>query len=267
MNKLFLPIPMLLLLILSCKSPDKPATIVKKEFHIPVFVQRPSETAVTKLEIPCLNEDYFKFVGKHKFSDTIVWNNDHDWEDAISANDYLREKSRPEDDDSLSTDGFQIFPDYKTSVYYKHPLYDGPYWYFPVYIVNETSSTKVFYGKDSHAFGIQEAIDTTDWSRWRPIEGRGFDFCGNGDFGVKVHPGEFVMLLVHKYQGNEKEAIRIRLSIGESLYISRSYIGTFSAKQFEIDKRSFIYRHLKDSKDRHPFDLFYGAIPKGYDAN
>jgi hypothetical protein len=100
-----------------------------------------------------------------------------------------------------------------------------------------------------------------------PIEAKGFDFCGNGYFSVKVHPGKFIMLLAIKYQGKEEDAMRIRLSIGETLYISRSYIGTYSAKQFNIDKASYMYRDLKDSQNPFRFDLFYGAIPREYNTH
>lgn len=141
------------------------------------------------------------------------------------------------------------------------------YFYFPVYVVNETSRTKLFIGKDSYVFGIQEAIDTSKWvsGEWRPIESRGNDFCGNGYFGLKIHPGEFVMFLVPKYEGSEKQTMRVRLQIGESIYISHSYEGTFNLKQFDVKKESWIYDRLQVDKSSTIQWMFYGATPKGFD--
>jgi len=187
--------------------------------------------------------------------------------DTTSEKDMLWEQSRPKFRDSLTTDGFQIFPDYNTSVHNKRDFYPNFFCYFPVYVVNETSSTKVFFAKDSHVFGIQEAIDASNLSdEWRPIEARGFDFCGNGSFGVKVHPGEFIMFLVPKYQGEEKNAMRIRLQIGESLYISRSYEGTFDTSQFNIPNSPLFRHYTVDRKAISSYSGFYGAIPRGYDS-
>ncbi|MBW8684706.1 hypothetical protein [Chitinophaga rhizophila] len=255
----------ILFLLLSCKSYIKPATNVKEKFHCPAVVQKQTKHPVACLEMDFMNEVFFEFRGKYKFTDTLFWDDDRPWQDSTSENDFINEQSQPEINDSLHTDGFQIIPDYRTSIYCKNHLYGETYCYFPVYIVNETSSTKVFYGKDSYAFGIQEAIDTSGSKQWHPIEAMAFDFCGNGSFGVKVHPGEFVILLVLKYQGELANAMRLRIRIGESLYISRSFIGSYSAKQFNINKDTRPYRNLKDRKNRPPFDLFYGAIPKGHD--
>jgi hypothetical protein len=186
--------------------------------------------------------------------------------DTIAKTDILWEQSRPKFRDSLVTDGFQIFPEYSTSIHYKHDYYPNTFCYFPVYVVNETSSTKVFFAKDAHVFGIQEAIDASNLSnQWRPIEAQGPDICGNGSFGIKVHSGEFVMFLVPKYQGEEKNAMRIRLQIGESLYISRFYEGTFNTSQFNIAKSPVFHRYTIDRKAITSYWGFYGAIPKGYD--
>lgn len=256
----------LYLSVLSCTSPKQPVSIIQKEFHLPLIVQKQTNDTNEYMKVDGINEIFFGFAGKHTFTDTLFLDDNFIQGDTTPDTDFLRERSSPERKDAFTTDGFQIFPDYKTSVYYKKQYYPT-FWYFPVYVVNTTSTTKIFFGKDSYVFGIQEAIDTSStWDDWRPVEARGFDFCGNGDFGIKVHPGEFVMFLVPKYQGEEKNAMRIRLRVGESLYISGPYEGTFSAKQFDISKKSFIYKLIKDPKNKVPFDQFYGAIPKGYDA-
>lgn len=266
MSKPTIIIPLLLQLIMSCTFPDQPAVNVRKDFVLPVVVQGPAEDTIEYLKADFLGMGDFRFAGKSKFSDTLLLDKDGFLRDTTSVTDILQEYSGPAPKDSLATDGFQIFPDYNASIHYKDEYFGNTLCYFPVYVVNETSSTKIFLGKDSHVFAIQEAIDTTGGGKhWRPIEAKGYDFCGNGDFGIKVHPGEFVMFLVPKYQGNEKNAMRIRLKIGESLYISRFYDGTFSARQFNISNASWFYRYLGNEKNRISYESFYGAIPKGYD--
>lgn len=262
-------IPSLLLLILACTTRNQPVTDNRQNFRLPVIVEKPTGDTIEYLKADFISEVYFTFAGKSKFTDTLLLDNGFLLRDTTFEKDVIREYSCPAPGDSLATDGFQIFPDYNTSIHYKEEYMPNAfcYCYFPVYVVNETSTTKVFIGKDSHVFGIQEAIDRTDgWNHWHPIEGEGFDFCGNGYFGLKVHPGEFVMFLVPKYQGEERDLMRIRLEIGESLYISRSYEGTFSVRQFNIPKTLRYHRYLSDPKNRLPYSSFYGAIPKGYDA-
>jgi hypothetical protein len=252
------------LFIFSCTSPKQPAIKIREDFHIPVIVQKQSPDSIKYRKADCISEAYFRFSGKYKFTDTLRFDDNDRFRDIA---DIIPEYSFTKKNDSLSTDGFQVFPDYKSSVYYKEKYADNAetFCYFPVYVVNETSKTKVFIAKDRHVFAIQEAVDKTDWEKWYPIEAEGPDFCGNGYFGVKVHPGEFIVFLVPKYQGEEKNRMRIRLQVGEGLYISKPYEGTFSAKQFNIPKESYLYKRLKDPKNDFRYWRFYQAIPKGFD--
>jgi len=269
MTKPILLIFLLPLLILSCTSPNPPAVSMRKGFHMPVIIQQPAEGTIEYEKADFLGDAYFKIAGKSKFTDTLNLDKYGLFlRDTTPEKDILPEQGYSKPRDSLTTDGFQIFPDYNTSIHYKEEYYPNAHYYFPVYVVNETSSTKIFFAKDRHVFAIQEAIDTTEgWGQWRPIEAKGFDFCGNGYFGIKIHPGEFVMFLVPKYQGEGKNLMRIRLQIGETIYISRSYEGTFSTRQFDIAKASRFYRYLNDEKNRIPYSSFYGAVPKGYDPD
>jgi len=267
MNK-YIIISLLFPLMYSCKSANKPSPKVNRDFHLPVIVQSPSKDSIEFRKLDCINEYDFIYVGKHKFTDTLSMDRLFD---ALSKppTDMIYERSHPWPRDTFSTDGFQIIPDYKTSVHYKLEYLEYGSYYFPIYVVNETSSTKIFYGKDRHAFGIQEAIYTDDFfhSGWRPIEARGFDFCGNGSFGIMVRPGEFILLLAPKYLGEEKNMMRIRLQIGESLYISQSYEGMYSKRQFKLDKSSRILRYLKSNEIGLFTYIFYGAIPIEADPN
>jgi hypothetical protein len=199
-------------------------------------------------------------MGKHRFTDTVIIDG-HRIKDGNYQGDMIGENNIW-DSKNPASDGFQIFTDYKTTVYEKDDYFKKGYYYFPVYVANETSRTKFFIAKDNYAFGIQEAADTSNYDDWRPIEGRGFDFCGNGYFGLKVHPGEFIMLLVPKYKGTEKGLMRIRLKIGESIYLSNSFEGMFNRRQFETKKGTFLYDVVKRNDPTGMQRIFYGGIPK-----
>ncbi|WP_027001727.1 hypothetical protein [Hugenholtzia roseola] len=264
--KKYINILFLFMLFMACQRQEKVIETLNREFQIPVLIQATTPESFELAKVDSLSQTFFQFYGKHKFTDTLKLSERHK-RDTTYLKDFIWEYPKPTKDDTLTTDGFQIFIDYQTNVYDKDEYFSNGNCYFPVYVVNETSRTKVFVGKDGRAFGIQEARDTSERNseRWRPIESKGFDFCGNGYFGLKVHPGEFVVFLVSKYSGNEKQLMRIRLQIGESLYISKSYEGTFDKRQFEIKKHNYVYKELQRNKSQTAHFLFYGAVPKGYD--
>lgn len=167
--------------------------------------------------------------------------------------------------DSLDISGFEIFPDYNTTVYYRerYNMDTSFYEYYPVYLVNSTKNDKLFLGKDSHVFAIQEAQYKTKYrNRWYAIEGAGFDFCGNGTWGMIVHPREFMMFLMRKYQGDYLTKIRVRFRNGESLYVSTAFNGMIDERQFLIEEESYLDKALEDYGDCGFSGLFHGAIPK-----
>lgn len=257
---------LLLFILGSCTQQQSKNDSERKTFTLPIVIQEQTKDTVELFKCDALNEVWFEFYGKHKFTDTLKLA-EHRKRDTTYRKDFIHEYWRPTENDTLTTDGFQIFPDYKTTIHHKEDYLTRGNYYFPVYVVNETSRTKVFTAKDSYVFGVQEAIDTSEWhlGEWRPIESKGFDFCGNGNWGLKIHPGEFIIFLVPKYDGKEKQLMRIRLQIGESIYLSKSYEGTFNRKQFNIEKKSWMDNSLKVDKASTINGLFYGAKPKGYD--
>lgn len=253
-----------LLTLSACKHQDKRVATVYQDFKLPIIVQSQTKDIIEFTKADFLNHSLFRFYGKFKFTDTLYFEKDRK-RDTTYRKDFIREYSRPQKNDTLTTDGLQIFVDYRTTMYNKDEYLRKGEYYFPVYVVNETSRTKIFIGKDSYVFGLQEATDTSQYDEWRPIECRGPDFCGNGYFGLKIHPGEFVMFLVPKYAGDEKSLMRIRLQIGESIYLSQSFIGTFNRKQFNTKKGTWAYDRLQEDKSSTIQWMFYGATPKGYD--
>lgn len=261
----FLPLAvvMSLLFSVSCKHTEiKTEVTGREDFHLPIIVQPPTKDTMVFYRSNSLNGCWYPFFGKYKFTDTLHLKGYYEW-DTNYRKDFISDYFPGDEGDSLSSDGFQVFTDYETTVYQKYQNVSPGAYYFPVYLVNETQRTKVFIGKDRYVFGLQEALDASPYSGWHPIESRGYDFCGNGHFGLKVHPGEFVLFLVPKYKGGKKGSMRVRIPVGESLYISKPYIGTFNQSQFVLKKDNWVYDKLKEDKTSTILWFFYGAYPKG----
>ncbi len=254
-------------------------TIIRK-FEIPGFIGINKnnlvkysifDTILTKLDcFPTNVAVYFKtdslngsvpypiFVGKYPFSKEIDINK----KDTSYKHDFIYEfrGDRYVDihNDSLSMDGFQLIVDYETNIVLSFPRTLWGNTFYPVYVVNETQSTKIFTGKDSHLFSLQEARDPN--YRWYPIEGRRIEMCGHGYWGLRIHPGEFALFILPKYTGNFKTWLRVRLKNGTNTYVSKPFIGTINPSQFYIPH----YYLNKNLKYAIMYD-FYGSIPKELD--
>jgi hypothetical protein len=257
MNRTFI---IILLFIVGCSTKQNQKPLANDRFKLPLIIQTQNTDTVKAFQVEGMTGVYPQLIGKFKFGDTInISNLGHQ---QMSEKDYLWEVQNAYESDSLSSDGLQIIPDYKTSVAYSRYEPTNQL-YFPVYVVNETYEPRIFFGKDSHGFAIQEAIDTSDYSLWHPIESTGYDFCGNGRFRKKINPKEFLVFLLPKYSGSDTTSLRIRFQIGESVFISKAFTGTINPKQFDIDKKDWIYDRLKESKGDAASFIFYGGRPKG----
>jgi len=246
-----------MLTVVSCGRQNKNES-VDTTFNFPIILKPSTTDTIEYFKADFITHSWAMFAGKSKFCDTLKLSNRRD-RDTTYKRDFIDERIGWRSD-SLRTDGFELFSDYKSTV--SRIGYDdrkGKYFY-PVYVVNQTPTTKVFIGKDNYVFAIQEALDTNQ--NWRPIEGRGFDFCGNGDWGLKIHPKEFLTFLMPKYQGNYKTKIRVRIKIGDIIYVSNPFDGTIDEKQFYLDKKdNYYYRRLVENKANAIQHLFYGAEP------
>jgi hypothetical protein len=253
-------------MIVSCKQKERDIRRTKGYFEIPIVEQERLKDSLTLFKVDFLDCTEFLFYGKYKFTDTLKLSDQFQL-DTLQRKDYLDiyeyEKSK-EELNKLNFDGFQLYVDYKTTICVKKNKYDNGNSYFPVYLVNETSHTKVFQGADNNVFGIQEATDSTS-GQWRPIESVPFGFCGNGYFWLKVKPEEFVLFLVPKYEGDQKQQMRIRLKVNDMTYLSPPFFGTFNYKQFIINKENPYFEILNKFGASEFQFWFYGAVPKGYD--
>ncbi len=260
-NISFSVVIVLAVLIYGCKEPT--ALQEKQEFRVPAIVnsQFPDTLPSIQYEAESISEVFPIFAGKYAFQDQIDLNEDLRRRDTTLLKEFIREYWRTEVDDSVDVNGFEVVVDYETTINYpKHyGLLSTLYQYYPVYFVNTTRSDKLFFGKDSHGFGIQEALDSEETGRWKPIEAEGFDFCGNGSWGLIVHPNEFVILLYRKYKGDVETEMRIRAKIGETIYVSRPFYGRIKTKQFRLKDNSTLKTILQEANGQATSWLFYGA--------
>lgn len=203
------------------------------------------------------------FAGKFKFNDTIKL----DLKNRInfSGKDLLNEYSISQMPDSLDVNGLELIADYEKEIYFNesaiHPTwrYDKIFAYYPVYLVNSTNSNKLFFGKEHHGFGIQEAIDTNPQTQgWSPIEYKAIGLsCGNGDWAVIIRPGEFVLLLMKKYRGKIKTKVRARIANGPTIYVSKPFEASINQEQFQPNP--FLINFFKVMPDAEPNMYFFGA--------
>ena len=200
------------------------------------------------------------FLGKFKFGENIDLNRARR---PISYQDDIISEYIIEDDDSLHVNGLELYVDYETEVYFNREYaYDSVLWeHYPVYFVNSTATDKIFIAKDGYVFGIQEAAKQKDSWDWRAIECSGFDFCGNGGWGLIIHPGEYTAMLMRKYKGTLKTDLRVRFQMGNSTFVSKKFTGTINPNQFKVREPSYPHLVMMDGQREVPDWLFYGAKP------
>lgn len=251
----------LTLLLFSCVTPDTEIQ-TQKTFKIPVLIQDSFTKPIEVFNTNSINQSMSVFIGKSAFCDTYSMTNYYN-NNPNYKNDFIDRKELWLSD-SLKTDGFELFPDYKKTVIWTNQEDERTFSYYPVYVVNNTPNTKLFKGKSQHVFSIQEALDSN--KKWRPIEGRKLFFCGNGFWGLKIHSNEFVALLIPKYEGTFKTKIRIRIEIGDIIYVSTPYEGYINEKQFYFNKDDeYLYKPIVNNKTTEIKHLYLGAIPLEFD--
>jgi hypothetical protein len=216
------------------------------------------------------------FLGKFKFTNEIKLT-----DNILDFNPYGKNNIKEGFEfDSLDSDGFQIFTDYNTSVSYSFDTTKPAKYFFPVYVVNETSHPKYFSFKRSSVFAIQEAsinekVGGTDMFLWQPIEAKFINFIASGYRTARVEPGEFILFLMPKYNGSETSLMRVRLRLGENVIVSKSFLGKFNPSQTILKtntdilpKPSSISKKEAEMITTGAFIiqwLFNGAIPKEFD--
>ncbi|MEM8527770.1 MAG: hypothetical protein AAGG68_24220 [Bacteroidota bacterium] len=263
--KSILPI-LLLLFTYSCILEEK-KPLEKIQFNFPQLVNSKIDTSlrISKHKADHVSEIFPFFIGKYRFSQQNIDLANR----AVDTNmlkDYTYSHGLDILADSIDMTGLELLVDYETSVVYKERyswrdsiLYE----YYPVYFVNSTNTDKFFLAKDSHVFGIQEASNTEQrsYAKWIPIEGLGRDWCGNGHWGVIIHPQEYLLILMKKYDGNFETDLRVRFKVGENIYVSKAFKGSINENQFKIKGNFHLESALSDSYMFAIENLFFGAFP------
>lgn len=248
---------LILLSIISCHHESKPNP-KDLPFHVPVVVQGTYPDTFSYFKASHIQEIRPILIGKLSFCDTIsLYPREEIFETPIE--DRLQKKSDLESPE-IRYDGFELYPDYQTTIAKvdEYPGY-GKY-YYPLYIVNNTTNDKVFTAKGVNVYAIQEAQDSNEV--WLPIEIRTIDFCGFGSWEFKTHPKEFVGVLMPKYQGDYQTNLRVRILIGDIIYISPPFKGKINYEQFYLDKEDdTVYQRLTDYPFMTPLNLFCGSLP------
>ena len=246
--------------IFCCKS-HEPLGKVNK-FRLPVLInselQQRDSIKKYVYEYKYLTTVYPTFIGKFRFNDSIDINPKA--KDTFLYNDNVRHVN---DIKEINRSGLELFVDYETTIFYN---WFGPesltyFSYYPVYLVNSTQSDKILFGKDSHVFGIQEAQDKENYNSWKPIEAKGYDFCGNGYWNIIIRPNEFGLVLMPKYKGNYKTKLRARIKNGDNIIVSNAYEGIINKSQFKVRDSSYLQKKLNQSNGLDAFSIFYGAVP------
>ncbi len=249
---------LLFLLLIVLSACDRKGRATPVVFKKPIVVQMPFEDSVQYLSYNFMSGSYPEFIGKSPFSDTLTM--------TVGGLLYFEDKDLvfPEHEhidvtDTTRTDGLELFPDYASAIVRNYHSDTCANYYYPVYIVNQTSGIKVISAKDGHLFGIQEALDTN--GNWRPIEFQGHDFCGVGRYGVKLYPKEYAVLIFPKYQGSFKTKLRVRIKNGENIYVSQPFDGTINERQFYFEKDEYLRKEMLRYKAEIIESTFYGAMP------
>ena len=115
-------------------------------FKIPVIIQQASSDLVASFIEDNVVETWPVFIGQFKFTDTIYFQGIVEKRESLTKDQYLWEH-KAFMFDTLTSDGLQVVPDYKSKVIYQKKDVDTiARIYYPVYVVNETSASKIFPG-------------------------------------------------------------------------------------------------------------------------
>jgi len=252
----------LILIFFSGCSGNKTKVDIPGNFSLPRVFQYDNsiKDSLSYIKSDCIIDASTFFIQKFKFGDTVEINNRGMKEmtdlgsDLIVGDSLSLRRLR----DSLTSDGLEVIPDYKMSIPINWPSISNGY-YYPIYVVNETSSDKLFTARDRYVSAIQEAKDKQ--GEWRPVESKRFDFTGNGRWALVIHPNEFALFITAKYEGTFKTLMRVRMRIGDVTYLSKAFEGSVNEKQFLLKPDSYQYNEFKKDKSISITRRFLGATP------
>ena len=238
-------------LAFSCVKKPKTPTF----FHSPKVISIVEPDSLSLFEADCMMEQSTFMVGVFEFTDTLDFIRHRPMALLQSAEDKY-DKSRW---DSLPGYGLEMYPDYQKDVYWPVALRNGNgTCFYPVFIANNTTGTKSFFGTDAYTFAIQEAQDSN--GHWFPIEMSGI-YWGCSRWCIQMEPKTFAVLLLPKYNGDFKTKLRVRLRNGDQTYVSQSFEGMIDHQQFKMHPNAYFWLKryaLLDISDQ----FFFGTLPR-----
>ncbi|NET32583.1 MAG: hypothetical protein F6K19_11310 [Cyanothece sp. SIO1E1] len=231
--------------------------VTPSTFQVPSYISLDTVRGLTPYVETGLRSFSPSFLGKHPFGDTLVW---REARYSLYAEDYLEPYYYYDSTDHLATDGLQLIP--RPDIQLEDPINkpeEGKA-YFPVFVVNETSQSKVIHGKEGHTYAIQEARDSSGY--WHPIEHQGIVGCGVGRWILQIHPNEYGAFLMPVYEGNYATELRVRFKNGQNTTVSKPYKGRISYEQFFIAKKSWYWEWYNENPIGFTLSRCYGSYLK-----
>jgi len=104
----------------------------------------------------------------------------------------------------------------------------------PVYIANLSSDIRYLKGISGHIYITQQAKDRNN--KWRDIETPIRGNCDMVKYICELHPNDFVLTTVLRFNGNYKTQLRIKLEANKQTYYSEPFAGFIDYLQIENPK-------------------------------
>lgn len=147
--------------------------------------------------------------------------------------------------DTLQSDGLQIKLD--TSQLVVDPWYyyllDKKISFHPVVLLNETTSPKAITTINSRVLLLQEIYYDNNWVAINSPEI--FNMCGDSNSNIVLGSNEYLLLNAPVYTGKDSVKMRIRLGVGDNIYVSKPYQSRVNLSQV------FLTDFAKENKTRY----------------
>ncbi len=255
-----------LLVTLLFLKKDNPVVIAPHSTHFPVVINKylRNPDTIHYFESNELTNALPIFMGKHRLSDTILLKKPQTYlDESIPGYDLIKSETTY---DSLDFSGLEIVADYGTTfpMLYRETIEHERseiYAYFPVYIINNNNTERYFNFESHFARGIQ----IKDTPFFEPIEFLEMPWlCFDMNYFVKLLPGEFVILLFKKYEGDIEGHLRILVQNGGIPIYSAPYKANYNKSQtnFGVQYDNVI----KPNPDTlsHIYYYFLGRLPQQF---
>ncbi|MBK7442858.1 MAG: hypothetical protein IPI65_15400 [Bacteroidetes bacterium] len=245
---------------------DNPTIIAQNSARFPVVLNKylRNPDTIHYFESNDLMNSLPIYMGKHRISDTILLQKPEDYFiEGTPRNDLIKSDKTY---DSLDFSGLEIVADYGTTIpmRYRNKVIDKRsqiYAYFPVYILNNNETEKYLNYESIYAKGLQ----LKDALFFEPIEF--FDVqatCFDMNYFIKLLPGEFVLVLFKKYQGDTKGPLRIMIKNSGSTLYSAPFNASYNKSQINFGANYEKVIKPNPNTLSNIYRYFLGRIPQKF---